>query len=39
MTRLGLWQMIVDSRLHEHVSLADFDDLLCEYDLKLTLLS
>jgi len=39
MTRLGLWQMIVDSRLHEHVSLADFDDLLCEYDIKLTLLS
>ncbi|XP_060871406.1 radial spoke head 10 homolog B-like [Metopolophium dirhodum] len=31
MTRLGLWQMIVDSRMHEHVSLADFDDLLCEY--------
>jgi len=32
MTRLGLWQMIVDSRLNAHVSLADFDDLLCEYD-------
>jgi len=31
MTRLGLWQMIVDSRLHVHVSLADFDDLLCKY--------
>jgi len=31
MTRLGLWQMIVDNRLHVHMSLADFDDLLCEY--------
>lgn len=39
MTRLGLWQMIVDSRLHAQVSLADFDDLLCKYDTKLTLLS
>jgi len=40
MTRLGLWQMIVDSRLHVHLSLADFDDLLCEFQcIKLTLLS
>ncbi|XP_060849598.1 radial spoke head 10 homolog B-like [Rhopalosiphum padi] len=31
MTRLGLWQMIIDSRLHVYISLADFDDLLCEY--------
>lgn len=31
MTRLGLWQILVDSRLHAVVSLADFDDLLCEW--------
>jgi len=31
MTRLGLWQLLVDSRLHAVLSLADFDDLLCEY--------
>ncbi|KAL5242331.1 hypothetical protein ACI65C_009741 [Semiaphis heraclei] len=30
MTRLGLWQMIIDNRLHVYTSLADFDDLLCE---------
>lgn len=30
MTRLGLWQIIIDNRLHVHISLADFDDLLCE---------
>ncbi|KAF0756907.1 radial spoke head 10 B-like, partial [Aphis craccivora] len=28
MTRLGLWQIIIDNRLHMHISLADFDDLL-----------
>lgn len=31
MTRLGLWQMIINSGLHARVSLADFDDLLCKY--------
>jgi len=31
MTRLGLWQMIIDNHLHVYMSLADFDDLLCEY--------
>lgn len=31
MTRLGLWQVLVDSNLHASVSPADFDDLLCEY--------
>lgn len=30
MTRLGLWQMLVDANLHARVSLADFDDTLCE---------
>lgn len=30
MTRLGLWQMLVDNRLHARVSLADFDDILCK---------
>lgn len=30
MTRLGLWQIIIDNRLNVHISLADFDDLLCE---------
>lgn len=30
MTRLGLWQIIIDNNLHVHISLADFDDLLCE---------
>lgn len=30
MTRLGLWQVLVDSGLHARLSLADFDDLLCE---------
>lgn len=45
MTRLGLWQMLVDANLHARVSLADFDDTLCEsiwilwtqktYDLRL----
>ncbi|XP_025425103.1 uncharacterized protein LOC112694003 isoform X2 [Sipha flava] len=31
LTRLGLWQMLIDSYLHARISLADFDDLLCEY--------
>lgn len=30
LTRLGLWQMLIDGRLHARISLADFDDLLCE---------
>lgn len=30
MTRLGLWQMLIDSGLHVRISLADFDDLLRE---------
>lgn len=30
LTRLGLWQMLIDSCLHARISLADFDDLLCE---------
>lgn len=30
MTRLGLWQMLIDANLHARVSLADFDDTLCE---------
>lgn len=31
MTRLGLWQMLIDNNLHARLSLSDFDDLLCEY--------
>lgn len=30
MTRLGLWQMLIDNNLHAQLSLADFDDLLCK---------
>lgn len=30
MTRLGLWQLLIDHGLHVKVSLADFDDALCE---------
>lgn len=34
MTRLGLWQMLIDNRLYTLVSLADFDDILCESNIS-----
>lgn len=34
MTRLGLWQILIDNRLHARLSLADFDNLLCEYIIR-----
>lgn len=30
MTRLGLWQMLIDNKLYSRISLADFDELLCK---------